>query len=120
MRHGTSPSAQAADSIGRLGRTLRTSLQPHIFAVDGVGYLPLEREKGNLVFQLISGRYEKGSTILTSNKSFSRFGQVFHEEVLATGILDRLLHHAEVVPTNDPSHRFKNRLTAIDGETGIV
>lgn len=88
--------------------------------VDEVGYLPLEREEGNLVFQLISKRYEKGSIILTSNKSFSEFGQVFGDEVLATAILDRFLHHCEVVPINGPSYRLKNRLTAIDGEAGIA
>ncbi|MFE0509553.1 IS21-like element helper ATPase IstB [Streptomyces sp. NPDC058964] len=111
---------KAADSIGRLGSKLHTYLRPHILVVDEVGYLPLEREEGNLVFQLISKRYEKGSIILTSNKSFSEFGQVFGDEVLATAILDRLLHHCEVVPINGPSYRLKNRLTAIDGEAGIA
>lgn len=55
------------------------------------------------MFQIISKRYEKGSIILTSNKTFSEWGQVFGDEVLATAILDRLLHHCEVVPINGPS-----------------
>ncbi|MEU9663547.1 IS21-like element helper ATPase IstB [Streptomyces chartreusis] len=107
---------KAADSIGRLSRKLQTYLRPHVLVVDEVGYLPLEREEGNLVFQLISKRYEKGSIILTSNKSFSEFGQVFGDEVLATAILDRLLHHCDVVPINGPSYR----LTAIEGEAGVA
>ncbi|MGW6796566.1 IS21-like element helper ATPase IstB [Streptomyces chartreusis] len=111
---------KAADSIGRLSRKLQTYLRPHVLVVDEVGYLPLEREEGNLVFQLISKRYEKGSIILTSNKSFSEFGQVFGDEVLATAILDRLLHHCDVVPINGPSYRLKNRLTAIEGEAGVA
>jgi DNA replication protein DnaC len=57
---------------------------------------------------------------LTSNKSFSEFGQVFSDEVLATAILDRLLHHCAVVPINGPSYRLKNRLTTIDGEAGVA
>ena len=61
--------------------------------VDEVGYQPLERAEADLVFQVISKRYGKGSIILTSNKTFSEWGQVFGDEVLATAILDRLLHH---------------------------
>jgi len=79
-----------------------------------VGYQPLERAEANLVFQVIPKRYEKGSTLLTSNKSFGEWGQVFGDEVLATAILDRLLHHCDVVPINGPSYRLKNRFTAID------
>jgi hypothetical protein len=58
-----------------------------------VGYLPCDRAAANMVFQLISRRYERGSIILTSNKTFSEWGQVFTDEVIATAILDRLLHH---------------------------
>ncbi|WP_230393570.1 ATP-binding protein, partial [Plantactinospora alkalitolerans] len=60
----------------------------------------VERAQANLVFQVISKRYEKGSTLLTSNKSFGEWGQVFGDEVLATAILDRLLHHCDVVAIN--------------------
>jgi DNA replication protein DnaC len=88
---------KAADAIGRLASKLKTYLRPTVLVVDEVGYLPLERNEANLVFQLISKRYEKGSIVLTSNKSFSEWGQVFSDEVLATAILDRLLHHCEVI-----------------------
>ena len=105
---------KAADAIGRLARKLRTYLRPAVLVIDEVGYQPLERPEANLVFQVISKRYEKGSTLLTSNKGFGEWGQVFGDEVLATAILDRLLHHCDVVPINGPSYRLKNRLTAID------
>ncbi|XVQ81890.1 IS21-like element helper ATPase IstB [Microbispora siamensis] len=104
---------KAADAIGRLAGKLRTYLRPHVLVVDEVGYLPLDRDEANLVFQMISKRYEKGSIILTSNKAFSEWGQVFGDEVLATAILDRLLHHCEVIAINGPSYRLKNRLAAV-------
>lgn len=63
-----------------------------------------------MVFQLVSRRYERGSIILTSNKAFSDWGQVFADDVLATAILDRLLHHCDVVAINGPSYRLKDRL----------
>ncbi|GHE69005.1 hypothetical protein GCM10017771_92760 [Streptomyces capitiformicae] len=64
----------------------------------------------NLVFQVISKRCEKGSIILTSNKTFSEWGQVFGDAVLVAAILDRLLHHCDVISINGPSYRLKNRL----------
>jgi hypothetical protein len=79
-----------------------------------VGYLPLDRADANIVFQLVSRRYEKGSIIITSNKAFSEWGQVFTDEVLATAILDRFLHHCDVISINGPSWRLKDRLTSPD------
>jgi DNA replication protein DnaC len=111
---------KAADEIGRLTAKLRTYLRPNVLVIDEVGYQPLERAEANLVFQVISKRYEKGSTLLTSNKSFSEWGQVFGDEVLATAILDRLLHHCDVVAINGPSYRLKNRLAAIEDTAGSV
>jgi DNA replication protein DnaC len=108
---------KAAEDAGRLNSKLRTYLRPGVLVVDEVGYQPLERAEANLVFQVISKRYEKGSIILTSNKTFSEWGQVFGDEVLATAILDRLLHHCDVVSINGPSYRLKNRLAAIERET---
>jgi DNA replication protein DnaC len=105
---------KAADAIGRLATKLRTYLRPHVLILDEVGYLPLARDEANLVFQMISKRYEKGSILLTSNKAFSEWGQVFGDEVLATAILDRLLHHCEIIAINGPSYRLKNRLAAVD------
>jgi DNA replication protein DnaC len=105
---------KSADAIGRLTGALRTYLRPNVLVVDEVGYQPLERAEANLVFQVVSKRYEKGSVILTSNKSFGEWGQVFGDEVLATAILDRLLHHCDVISINGPSYRLKNRLATIE------
>ncbi|MFE4825162.1 IS21-like element helper ATPase IstB [Streptomyces sp. NPDC056704] len=111
---------KAAEDQGRLMSKLTSYLRPAVLVVDEVGYQPLERAEANLVFQVISKRYEKGSITLTSNKTFSEWGQVFGDEVLATAILDRLLHHCEVVSINGNSYRLKNRLQAIERETDVV
>ncbi|MGW6692036.1 IS21-like element helper ATPase IstB [Streptomyces sp. NPDC054961] len=111
---------KAAETAGRLNSKLRTYLRPGVLVVDEVGYQPLERAEANLVFQVISKRYEKGSIILTSNKTFSEWGQVFGDEVLATAILDRLLHHCDVVSINGPSYRLKNRLAAIERDNNAA
>ncbi len=105
-----------ADASGRFAKKLRTYLKPAVLVVDEVGYLPLSRAEGNMVFQLVSRRYERGSIILTSNKSFSEMGQVFGDDVLATAILDRLLHHSEVVSINGPSYRLKDRMKPEGGD----
>ncbi|AYG85229.1 Insertion sequence IS5376 putative ATP-binding protein [Streptomyces hundungensis] len=70
--------------------------------------------------QVISKRYENGSIILASNKTFSEWGQVFGDEVLVTAILDRLLHHCEIVSINGPSYRLKERLAAIERDNIAV
>ncbi len=77
--------------------------------LDEVGYLPLTRAEANMVFQLVARRYERGSIIITSNKAFSEWGAVLNDDVLATAILDRLLHHCDVLPINGPSYRLKDR-----------
>ncbi|MFI9588644.1 IS21-like element helper ATPase IstB [Streptomyces sp. NPDC052236] len=111
---------KTAEAAGRLVNKLGTYLRPSVLVVDEVGYQPLERAEANLVFQVISKCYEKGSVILTSNKTFSEWGQVFGDEVLATAILDRLLHHCEVVSINGNSYRLKNRLQAIERDTDVA
>ena len=68
-----------------------------------------------MVFQLVSRRYERGSMIITSNKAFTEWGQVLGDDVLATAILDRLLHHCDVLSINGPSYRLKDRLTLVSG-----
>jgi len=100
-----------AEATGRFAKKLQTYLRPAVLVVDEVGYLPLGRQQANMVFQLVSRRYERGSIVLTSNKAFSEWGQVFSDEVLATAILDRLLHHCDVISINGPSYRLKDRLT---------
>lgn len=107
---------RAADELGRLIPKMRAYTRPAVLIIDEVGYLPLDRSDANLVFQIISRRYENGPIILTSNKAFSEWGQIFYDDVLATAILDRLLHHCEVLAINGPSYRLKHRLTTTGGQ----
>ena len=105
-----------AEGSGRFAKKLQTYLKPSVLVVDEVGYLPLNRADANMVFQLVSRRYEKGSIVVTSNKSFSEWGQVFGDDVLASAILDRLLHHCEVVSINGPSYRLKDHVNPKGGD----
>jgi len=98
-----------ADNLGTLPKQLSSLARPSLLVIDEVGYLPLSRAEANMFFQLISRRYEKGSTIITSNKTFAEWGTVLGDEVLATAILDRYLHHCEVIAINGPSYRLKDR-----------
>ena len=107
---------RAADELGRLNRKMGTYTRPAVLVLDEIGYLPLDRTDANLVFQVISKRYENGPIILTSNKAFSEWGRVFCDDVLATAILDRLLHHCEVLSINGPSYRLKHRLETIGAQ----
>lgn len=91
----------------RLERRLRAFITPKILVVDEIGYLPLDEVGATLFFQLVTARYERGSTILTSNKSFGDWGSTFGDTVLATAVLDRLLHHATVVNIKGESYRLK-------------
>ncbi len=100
---------KAADAANRLPRQLANLMRPSLLVIDEVGYLALDRDEANMFFQLISRRYEKGSTIITSNKHFTEWGTVLGDDVLATAILDRLLHHCDVLAINGPSYRLKDR-----------
>jgi DNA replication protein DnaC len=88
-----------AEASGRFAKKLQTYLKPAVLVVDEIGYLPLARTDANMVFQLVARRYERGSILATSNKAFSEWGQVFGDDVLASAILDRLLHHCDVIAT---------------------
>jgi DNA replication protein DnaC len=98
-----------AEALGRFAKKLQTYLKPSVLVLDEVGYLPLSRAEANMLFQLVARRYERGSIILTSNKAFSEWGAITGDEVLATAILDRLLHHCDVLSINGPSYRLKDR-----------
>jgi DNA replication protein DnaC len=80
--------------------------------LDEIGYLPIERLGANLFFQLVSRRYEKGSILLTSNQSLAGWGQVFGDQIIATAILDRLLHHSTIVNIKGESYRLKEKRKA--------
>lgn len=101
-----------AHAENRLERRLRVYTGPKVLLIDEVGYLPLSQMEATLFFQLVSARYERGSIILTSNKSFANWGEVFGDPVIATAILDRLLHHSHVVNIRGESYRLKEKRRA--------
>jgi len=80
-----------------------------LLVIDEVGYIPFEPEAANLFFQLVSSRYERASLIVTSNKPFGRWGEVFGDDVVAAAMIDRLVHHAEVIALKGDSYRLRNR-----------
>jgi DNA replication protein DnaC len=110
--------ATAAQWVARLGEAHgRATLQEELtrlgriplLVIDEVGYIPFEAEAANLFFQLISSRYERASVIVTSNKPFGRWGEVFGDDTVAAAMIDRLVHHAEVVSLRGDSYRLKDR-----------
>jgi DNA replication protein DnaC len=96
----------------RLERILHQLVYPRILILDELGYLPLTREEASLFFRLLVRRYERASLIVTSNKSFADWGEVFNDQVLATAILDRLLHHATTVNIKGDSYRLREKKKA--------
>jgi DNA replication protein DnaC len=97
---------------GRLEERLKLLAQPQLLIVDEIGYLPIDRQGANLFFQLVSRRYERGSIIITSNQSLGAWGEVFGDAVIASAILDRLLHHSITVNIKGESFRLKEKLRA--------
>jgi DNA replication protein DnaC len=97
---------------GKLEDKLKTYTVPRLLIIDEIGYLPIDQAGANLFFQLISRRYEKGPVILTSNQSFGSWGEVFGDRVIATAILDRVLHHAITINIRGNSYRLKDKLKA--------
>ena len=98
-----------AHAQGRLHAELTRLGRLPLLIIDEVGYIPFEAEAANLFFQLISARYERASVIVTSNKPFGRWGEVFGDAVVAAAMIDRLVHHAEVVNLKGDSYRLKDR-----------
>ena len=96
----------------RLERTLQQLAYPRVLILDELGYLPLTREEASLFFRLLVRRYERASLIVTSNKSFVDWGEVFNDQILATAILDRLLHHATTVNIKGESYRLREKKKA--------
>ena len=97
---------------GKLDDKLKMYTVPRLLIVDEIGYLPIERQGANLFFQLISRRYEKGPMVLTSNQSFGAWAEVFGDRVIATAILDRVLHHSITLNIRGNSYRLKDKLKA--------
>jgi DNA replication protein DnaC len=97
---------------GRLDRRMRVYLAPKVLVIDEMGYLPLDELGATIFFQLVSARYERSSIILTSNKSYGDWGSIFGDPIIATAILDRLLHHSSTINIRGESYRLKDRRRA--------
>ena len=99
-----------AHKTGRLGQVLLNLSRLNLLILDELGYLPISPEQANLLFQLVSIRYEKGALILTSNYGFEEWGQIFTDQVIAAAIIDRLVHHSHIFVINGNSFRMKQKL----------
>ena len=97
---------------GRLEQRMRLYLRPKVLIIDEVGYLPLDPIGATIFFQLVSARYERGSIVLTSNKTYTDWGAVFGDQTIAAAILDRLLHHSTTINIRGESYRLKERKRA--------
>ena len=95
--------------LKRLEYRIKTYSRFKLMIVDEIGYLPLTREESNLFFQFVSSRYEKRSTLYTSNKSFSEWGEVLGDPIMTAAVLDRILHHCTVINIKGESYRLKDR-----------
>lgn len=98
----------------RLDDKLKTLAKYKLLIIDEVGYLPIDIESANMLFQLINKRYEKGSTIITTNKPFAKWGELFGDLTIANAILDRLLHHAHIINITGNSYRLKDKIPISD------
>lgn len=102
----------AAQVAARLPQELKKYLRPRLLVLDKLGYLPIDKQGADLLFQVISGRYEHGSILLTTNKPFNQWASIFNNDnTLASAVLDRLLHHARIVIIEGASYRMKEKHT---------
>lgn len=101
-----------AQAKGQLESRMRSLIKPRLLIIDELGYLPLEPWEGAQFFQLVSARYEKGSILVTSNKSYGEWGEIFPDQVMAAAILDRLLHHSTTVNIKGESYRLRGKRKA--------
>lgn len=100
----------AAQKIGRLKQELNKYLKPNVLVLDELGYLPIDKKGADLLFQIISQRYERGSIILSTNRAYKDWAEIFNNDAtLTSAILDRLLHHAETALIEGKSYRMKDR-----------
>lgn len=100
---------KTANREGILEKKLRELMKYKVLIIDEIGYLPFDEEGAHCLFQLTSRRYEKNSTILTSNKSYGEWGEIFKDQVIAAALLDRILHHSTTINIKGESYRLKER-----------
>ena len=101
----------------RLENRLKNYSKYKLLIIDEVGYLPLDIESANMLFQLISKRYEKSCTIITTNKPFSKWNEIFGDITVANAILDRLLHHSHVINITGRSYRIKDKIKEVENKS---
>jgi len=103
----------AAQAASRLKVEMKKYLAPSLLILDELGYLPIDKHGADLLFQVISQRYERGSTVITSNREFKKWPEIFNNDsTLTSALLDRLLHHAETMLIEGPSYRMKDQIEA--------
>lgn len=101
----------AAQNAGRLKQGLNKYIKPELLIMDEIGYLPIDKTGADLLFQVISQRYERGAMIVTSNRAYKEWPEIFNQDAtLTSAILDRMLHHAETVLIEGPSFRMKDKI----------
>jgi len=105
-----------AQRLGRLSDELRRLGRVPLVIVDEVGYVPFDPQAANVMFHLVSNRYERASLIMTSNKPFSAWGEVFGDDVVATAMIDRLIHHAEILSLKGDSYRLRGKELGLSGD----
>lgn len=98
----------------RLETRMKFFAKYKVLIIDEIGYMPIDQDSANLFFQLIARRYEKNSTIITTNTPFSKWGEIFGSSTLANAVLDRLLHHSVVISIKGPSYRLKDKRAFLD------
>ena len=103
-----------AHAENRLEAKLKHFAKYKLLIIDEIGYLPIDKQGANLLFQLINRRYEKNSTIITTNQPFSKWGEVFSDITLANAILDRLIHHSSIIKITGPSYRLKDKIDLVE------
>lgn len=99
----------ASKALNSYIRKVKCYLKPSLLIIDELGYLPIGEEGSNMLFDLISKRYEKGSILITSNLGFSKWGEIFHSGTIASAALDRLVHHCQVTVIEGDSYRLRER-----------
>ena len=103
----------AAQAASRLKVEMKKYLAPSLLILDELGYLPIDKHGADLLFQVISQRYERGSTVITSNRAYKKWPEIFNNDsTLTSALLDRLLHHAETMLIEGPSYRMKDQIEA--------
>ena len=115
--HNLMQKLNKAQKENRLDKQLQHLAQYKVLIIDEIGYLPVDHQGSNLFFQLIARRYMNKSTIVTTNMPFSRWGEVFSDNTLASAVLDRLLHYSHIIRITGNSYRIKDKIVESDSRT---